>query len=222
MKVDYAAENLAAIFGPYSDFVTVETDGDVIAALAGVEAECCVFGLTSKPKPGDRFPLVAMISPEDAPLVMGRGWYVLRRPAPLAYYAMSGHSRDGTLVMLHQLITGYPQTDHASSNGLDNRRENLRPATTSQNHANQRLQCNNTSGWVGVSWHTRDKKWESRIKVSGQTKHLGLFTNPDDAARARDVAAHKYFGDFARDNFPLPGERALDGNVVPPLADAAD
>jgi hypothetical protein len=56
------------------------------------------------------------------------------------------------------------------------------------------------SGFKGVCWHKRDKRWRAQIRVDRGKKYLGEFTDPKDAARAYDRAALELHGDFARTN----------------------
>jgi hypothetical protein len=88
------------------------------------------------------------------------------------------------------------QIDHVDGDGLNNCRNNLRVATNRQNAGNQKRQCNNTSGFNGVVWAQRERKWRARIGEGGR-QHLGYFDDPRDAARAYNEAAMKHFGEFA-------------------------
>ena len=92
--------------------------------------------------------------------------------------------------------------DHINGNPLDNRKQNLRPATRSQNLSNKRFSERNTSGFRGVTWAKRERTWFAQIKVHGKCRHLGYFRDPIEAARAFDAAALKYRGEFAQLNFP--------------------
>lgn len=87
--------------------------------------------------------------------------------------------------------------DHINRNKWDNRIENLREATASQNIANSRLSSSNSSGFRGVSWNKRLERWHAYICVRGTRKHLGFFETAEDAAAAYAVAAREHFGDFA-------------------------
>lgn len=59
-----------------------------------------------------------------------------------------------------------------------------------------------SSKFLGVSWYPPSGKWRARIRVSKKAIHLGHFSSEEDAAKAYDVAARKYFGDSTKLNFP--------------------
>jgi hypothetical protein len=90
------------------------------------------------------------------------------------------------------------QIDHRDGNILNNRIDNLREASSSQNRANSRISVKNTSGYKGVSWDVSKGKWSARIGVAGKQIHLGRYHCPEKAHAAYCTAAERYFGEFAR------------------------
>jgi hypothetical protein len=88
--------------------------------------------------------------------------------------------------------------DHINGNRLDNRRENLRLVTKSQNMRNQGLSKRSRSGFKGVNKH--QKKWRAYICIDGKQKHLGVFLDKKQAALAYNEAAQKCWGIYARLN----------------------
>lgn len=90
------------------------------------------------------------------------------------------------------------QIDHINGDRGDNRIDNLRECNQSQNNANTRLKSNSTSGYKGVYWNKRRKKWSSAISVDGKFKMLGNFEDPKEAHAAYVRAAMLHYGEFAR------------------------
>lgn len=132
--------------------------------------------------------------------------------AARVYYAFRwprrGEMVDCDRVLLHREIMNAPRgvnVDHRNSDGLDDRRENLRLCSQSQNNMNRR-KLRGTSRYKGVSWSRANKKWQTHIKINRKSMALGHFADETDAARAYDAAAIRLFGDFARLNFPPPGQ----------------
>jgi len=79
--------------------------------------------------------------------------------------------------------------DHINGNKRDNRLSNLREATISENAQNRGKQVNNTSGYKGVYWAKKSKKWEASIRKNNKTIHLGLYATPQEAYEVYKKAA---------------------------------
>ena len=94
--------------------------------------------------------------------------------------------------------------DHINGNGLDNRKANLRPATRAQNGWNRcKSNVKSRSRYKGLSWDSKDKRWEVRISVNGRRIYIGRFQGQIEAAMAYDRAAKKYHGRYAQVNFEI-------------------
>jgi hypothetical protein len=109
-------------------------------------------------------------------------------------------------VSLHRAIMGLlhadksRMVDHINHDRLDNRRQNLRECTASENARNMKETGNRSAGYKGVHRKTgnRRKPWEARITIRpGKTVSLGHYATAEEAARAYNEAAEKYFGEFA-------------------------
>jgi hypothetical protein len=87
--------------------------------------------------------------------------------------------------------------DHINGVTDDNRIENLREATLSQNKFNRGKTKANTSGFKGVFKTQYPGKWRSQIKVNGKLIYLGQFNSKEDAYKKYLDAAQKYHGEFA-------------------------
>jgi hypothetical protein len=115
-----------------------------------------------------------------------------------------GLSAIGKHYRVHQIafliMDGYlpSQIDHRNMDRSDNRWINIRAATHSENGRNRHKQANNKSGFKGVSWHKRAKKWVAQIGNGNGPKYLGLFDSPQTAYDAYRKESLKVFGDFAR------------------------
>lgn len=90
------------------------------------------------------------------------------------------------------------EIDHIDGDPTNDKLENLRPATHSQNMKNTRLPCTNTTGAKGVYWRKRWQTYEVKITVNGCTKYLGLRKELTDASALYAAAARTHFGEFAR------------------------
>lgn len=94
---------------------------------------------------------------------------------------------------LHHGVWPTGTIDHINGDPRDNRIENLRDVSHQENHRNQRVRKNNTSGAMGVSWFRGTGRWSAYIMVDKRKQHLGYFAELADATAARK-AAEKLFG----------------------------
>lgn len=90
--------------------------------------------------------------------------------------------------------------DHINGIRSDNRIENLRLCTRSQNMQNL-TKVSSATGFKGVTFHKQTGKFQASIKIEGKFKYLGLFVFAKDAAKAYDVASVEAFGEFSLPNF---------------------
>jgi len=88
--------------------------------------------------------------------------------------------------------------DHINSDRSDNRQNNLRAASRSQNMRNRGATKSNSTGLKGVCWDAGRQKWLAQIRVNGRNKYLGRYDTPECAHLAYKIAAAKLHGDFAR------------------------
>ncbi len=119
-------------------------------------------------------------------------WYATWHPNTKSFYA-------ARTVSLHREISGEPlgkKVDHVNRDTLDCQKQNLRVCTNSENGRNRGLNSNSTSGFRGVHWHKKSKKWIASICVGIERKHLGSFSDKTAAADAYRIANKKYFGAF--------------------------
>lgn len=104
------------------------------------------------------------------------------------------------VILIHRFIMDCPEgmvVDHINGNQMDNRCNNLRICTRSQNNANQRgAKRNSKSGHKGVYWHKAAQKWCAEVVHERKKYYLGVFKNKLDAVGAYNEKAKELHGEF--------------------------
>ena len=89
------------------------------------------------------------------------------------------------------------EIDHIDGNSINNRPENLRIATRSENACNKARPQNNTSGRIGVTFCKRTQMWMAQIGLNGKNIFLGRYNKIENAMLAREQAEQKHHGVFS-------------------------
>lgn len=94
-----------------------------------------------------------------------------------------------------------PFIDHVDGDRTNNKISNLRLCSNVNNTQNIKMKPTNTSGFKGVTWHKKSKKWMVRIRNGelGKVEYLGLFVLKEDASVAYESRAKEIHGEFYRD-----------------------
>ena len=149
--------------------------------------------------------MLVLVDDEDYEKLAGRVWSHVTN----GFNSYAGTKWDGRTILMHRAILNAPkgiEVDHINGDGLDNRRSNLRLATSAQNKANRRKRDHKrykgTIRYHDARCHTQKKVWVARICANGKHISLGYYETEEEAARAYDAAALKHFGEYAQLNFP--------------------
>ena len=111
---------------------------------------------------------------------------------------------NNTTYMMHRIIYEMHygeipiglQIDHFDRNPLNNKIENLRLATQSQNRTNSGAPSNSSTGIKGVH-KTPSGKYQARLGIDGIKLYIGLFDNKEEADEAVTFVRRKLHGEFA-------------------------
>lgn len=149
----------------------------------------------------------AIVDASDYEWLMQWNWFARKDKELKRWYAARSLIIDGRprMIHMHRVILGLDRLDPRTGDHiepdltLDNRRSNLRIATTATEQCcNQRKRKDNKSGYKGVHFHKDSGKWETSISVNKKRIQLGLFHTAEEAYAAYCAAATKYHGEFAR------------------------
>jgi hypothetical protein len=131
------------------------------------------------------------------------------------------HGYDQRIHKLSHFVLGLPFlsgkiVDHINGNTLDNRKCNLRIVDTTQNQQNRKRSDFKTSSFYkGVFWDEGTGKYRVMIRVEKILKNLGFFHDEVRAAKCYDTYARKFFGEYARLNFPDSTEEVWEPDPGP-------
>jgi len=150
----------------------------------------------------------AVVDAEDVPRLGSFSWFIYRPSASdrLIYAVRKVRTGVGryTKRLMHRdvlVMSDNFEVDHKNGNGLDNRKENLRPATASQNQANARQHVDaGYSQYKGVTFHKITRRWQASVQCNKKRRFFGGFKTEKEAAEAYNKEAAKVFGEYARLN----------------------
>ena len=145
---------------------------------------------------------VAIVDDEDYEELSKHRWHATKhRSGVRAVRSVQGNEHGKRKkIHMHREIMGVSSeqiVDHRNFDTLDNQRHNLRACTNAQNLAHRRKQAGTSSIYKGVYFHKARHSWCAALMFSGQHVHLGYFEHEIAAARAYNMGAAKYFGEFA-------------------------
>lgn len=142
---------------------------------------------------------IALVDDDDYEKLSQFRWCYHNRYAVRAF-----PGKRGQLLFMHRVILDLDQkdprrVDHKNGNGLDNQRNNLRFANSSQNSLNSTTPRSRASGWRGV--YPQNKAWCGAITIQGKEHRTLQYESPRMAAMALNELARSYgVGEFYRFN----------------------
>ena len=145
----------------------------------------------------------AIVDADDADRINAHRWSARYSPDKKSFYAIrQSEGNNGTILMSREIlgVTEFSDVlvDHRNRVTLDNRKENLRRATSAQNAANRKRRSDSKQPYKGVSlW--RYGRWRAEIQTNGVRMFLGQFATPELARDAYISAATSINGEFACD-----------------------
>ena len=133
----------------------------------------------------------ALVDDEDFERVNAYSWHAQNSWSQSTWYAvLSGNP----WISMHRFIMGESNSNrqvlHLNDDGLDNRRENLKIGTNSDN---QHLRWKEAKGY---HWESSRGKWKAMINLDGKATYLGRFDKEEDAAMAYQEAKQKVLNEI--------------------------
>jgi len=135
-----------------------------------------------------------------------QNWSALVTKSGLVYAQRKGkdsEKEDGRprqTFLLHREIMGATKrsqkVDHINGDTLDNRRENLRICSHADNIRNAKLRQNNSTGFAGVQWSKRIRRFQVFMLINGKNTYFGCFKNVEDAAAKRKALEAEHWDGY--------------------------
>lgn len=137
----------------------------------------------------------ALLDDDDYERAKDIGWQIFKGKKRVSQYAqrwvrtiytkkpIGPAARIHEYEWMHHFVLGKRKgmvVDHIDGNGLNNQKSNLRFCTQRQNMLNLRINTLNTSGYKGVHFCNREKKWVAAIVINGKKKFLGYFKTAEE------------------------------------------
>jgi hypothetical protein len=156
---------------------------------------------------------ITVIDNIDKDLTQYKWYAALRKSTGTNYYAVKrsiwipGSKQNGPRILVYmarvilerilgrKLLKG-EMVDHKDNNPLNNRRENLRLSGYGSNNRNTKRYVNNKSGYKGVCWDAKSKKWRAYVNFEKKRTNLGVFDTIEDAHAAYCAKARELHGEF--------------------------
>jgi hypothetical protein len=133
---------------------------------------------------------------EDYDLIKDYCWSFVKKGYVSTTIKINNKSKQ---ILLHRLLMNFPkEVDHIDRNKANNKKNNLRSVTSSQNATNRGKSKNNKTGIIGVYWRKQSNRYHSNIYANGERLNLGYYKDFAEAVIVRLKAELEYFGlDFA-------------------------
>jgi hypothetical protein len=145
----------------------------------------------------------ALVDDDDYEVLNKLKWHTAKYAGGI-FYAQRSEKVNGKFryyPMTRKIMGTSPKgkiVDHIDGDGLNNQRKNLRFASVSQNGMNRKDNCNNVSGFRGVTYNKNAKKWQAQTMSRGKPVYLGLYKNILEASRAYQKFSKERYKKYKR------------------------
>lgn len=157
---------------------------------------------------------IALVDDEDYEYLMQWKWQAFYQQNTHSFIArrMTSKRKEGERksIIMHRIIMNAQKgqiIDHINHDTLDNRKENLRFCTHSENMQNRTIQSNNKARYKGIYWRKSRNCWEVRVHKNCKLKRVKCVHDKIEAALVYDEFAEEVHGEFAKLNFPMYGKK---------------